>query len=55
MRIDSCRKCGIELCILKYCHGCGQPIQFECKKCQKLTDEQIHFQCMYKPPLLLVS
>ncbi|EPA06111.1 hypothetical protein BG20_I0652 [Candidatus Nitrosarchaeum limnium BG20] len=48
MRTDNCRKCGKEPSIAKYCDVCHQAIQFECKICQKLTDEQIHSKCIAK-------
>ena len=46
MRIDSCRKCGIELEINKKCYVCNKPNQFFCHSCSNVTEEQIHLQCM---------
>lgn len=54
MRIDSCRKCGTALCIVKNCNDCEHPIQFECKECKRLTEMQIHFQCNEKNPQIAV-
>ena len=47
MRIDCCRKCGTELELEKKCFTCNKPIAFRCKTCKSITDEQIHFDCMY--------
>ncbi|WP_299290078.1 hypothetical protein [Nitrosopumilus sp.] len=45
MRIDSCRKCGMELETNKKCEVCNDAIQFLCHKCGNVTDEQIHSVC----------
>ncbi|WP_299293066.1 hypothetical protein [Nitrosopumilus sp.] len=45
MRIDSCRKCGMELEVHKKCEVCGDAIQFFCHKCGNISDEQIHSVC----------
>ena len=48
MRIDSCRKCGIELEINKKCGVCKNVSQLFCHKCGNVTDEQIHLECNLK-------
>ena len=45
MRIDSCRKCGIELEVEKKCDVCRDAVQFFCHSCGTITDEQIHSVC----------
>ncbi|KAF6246982.1 hypothetical protein C6990_07835 [Nitrosopumilus sp. b3] len=45
MRIDSCRKCGIELEKNKKCDVCRKVNQFFCHRCGFTTDEQIHTEC----------
>lgn len=45
MRIESCRKCGIELELKQKCSICNDPLKFTCKKCQFESEEQIHVQC----------
>lgn len=46
MRIDSCKKCGVEL--REYdnserCDACGKEFtQFVCVKCQTVTEPQYH-------------
>lgn len=45
MRIDSCRKCGIELTIKQNCSICNKSIKFDCKKCYFESEEQIHSLC----------
>ena len=45
MRIDSCRKCGMELEKSKECSICNNPIKFSCKKCHFESEEQIHSLC----------
>jgi hypothetical protein len=45
MRIDSCRKCGIELDAKQKCSICKNPIKFSCKKCNFESEEQIHSLC----------
>ncbi len=45
MRIDSCRKCGIEMTIKQKCSTCHEPIKFNCKKCHFESEEQIHSLC----------
>ena len=45
MRIDSCRKCGIELEENKKCDVCRKVNQFFCHNCGFTTDEQIHSKC----------
>jgi len=56
IRIDSCRKCGIELSVKQKCSLCTKPIKFACEKCHGETDEQIHSICRlidvnHKPPV----
>jgi len=46
MRIDSCRKCGIQLEVNKKCDVCREPNQFFCHNCSNVTEKQIHLQCM---------
>lgn len=46
MRIDSCRNCGLKLKIKNICKFCKTPNQFICKKCDQLTDKQIHVECL---------
>ena len=57
MRIDSCRKCGIELTIKQKCSICNEPLKFNCKKCHFESEEQIHSLCrladMSHNPLIL--
>lgn len=48
MRIELCRKCGVELEIKQTCFVCTSPIQFHCSKCNIDTDEQIHYDCFVK-------
>jgi len=45
MRMDSCRKCGIELEENKKCDICGKVNQFYCHNCGKISEEQIHSEC----------
>ena len=45
MRIDSCRKCGIELEVNKRCDACRAANQFFCHNCSHVTDKQIHARC----------
>ncbi|MHA7733572.1 hypothetical protein [Nitrosopumilus sp. S6] len=45
MRIESCRKCGVELKIRQNCSVCKKPIKFECGNCKVELDEQIHTIC----------
>jgi len=42
MRIDSCRNCGNGLSVIELCPDCRQPMHFECGKCIKFVDNQIH-------------
>ncbi|MCV0430434.1 hypothetical protein [Nitrosopumilus sp.] len=56
MKMDSCRKCGIEMDVNQTCSVCREPIKFKCKKCHYFTDEQIHSTCKlvdmnYKQPV----
>lgn len=44
MRIDSCRRCGTLPVILQCCKTCKQPIELQCKQCQKLEDKT-HVNC----------
>jgi len=46
MRIDSCRKCGQEFKISRECSVCDKPIEFHCTRCNIVTDEQIHLNCI---------
>jgi len=45
MRIDSCRKCGIELEENKKCDVCGKVNQLFCHNCGSISEEQIHSEC----------
>ena len=45
MRIDSCRKCGVELEVNKKCNICKEANQFFCHNCGHITEEQIHLIC----------
>ncbi len=42
LRIDSCRKCGEELQVLKLCNDCHQPLHFDCSNCTIFVDDPIH-------------
>ena len=42
MRIDSCRKCGKELQVMRLCSNCEQPLHFECSNCSAFVDNPIH-------------
>ncbi len=42
MRINSCRKCGQELQVMKLCGYCDQPLHFECNNCNASVDDPIH-------------
>ena len=44
-RQDSCRGCGNEVKAIHFCQVCNEPIQFQCPKCNKFVDEQIHSNC----------
>jgi len=55
MRIDSCRKCGLELTLMNKCDECNQPIQFQCTKCLKSTDKQIHYKCNHEQPKISLT
>jgi predicted amidophosphoribosyltransferase len=43
MRIDSCRKCGNKLQVMKLCSNCDQPLHFECNDCNVFVDDPIHY------------
>ncbi|AFS82217.1 hypothetical protein [Candidatus Nitrosopumilus sediminis] len=45
MRVDSCRKCGMELTIKQECSICNEPNKFNCKECYFEPEEQIHSLC----------
>lgn len=45
MRHESCRKCGRNLFVEKYCQSCKISVQLICKVCNRSTDEQIHLPC----------
>ena len=45
MRIDLCRKCGIELEENKKCDVCGKVNQLFCHNCGNISEEQIHSEC----------
>ena len=45
MRVDSCRKCGVELTIKQECSMCNEPIKFNCKRCHFESEERIHSLC----------
>ena len=45
MRADSCRNCGKQLSVLKYCKICNQPKQIKCEHCFKYADDPIHSNC----------
>ena len=45
MRIDKCRKCGMDVEVRRTCQICLEPIKFTCKKCHVETDERIHSVC----------
>ena len=42
IRIDSCRKCGEELQVMRLCNNCDQPLHFECNNCSAFVDNPIH-------------
>jgi predicted amidophosphoribosyltransferase len=42
MRVNSCRKCGQELQVMKICSNCDQPLHFECNNCKAFVDDPIH-------------
>jgi len=42
MRIDSCRKCGLELQVMQLCSSCDQPLHFECSNCIMFVNDPIH-------------
>ena len=42
IRIDSCRKCGEELQVMRPCSNCDQPLHFECNNCNAYVDDPIH-------------
>ena len=42
IRIDSCRKCGEELQVMRLCNNCDQPLHFECNNCNVFVDDPIH-------------
>ena len=42
MRVDSCRKCGEELQVMKLCSNCDQPLHFKCKNCNAFVEDPIH-------------
>ena len=42
IRIDSCRKCGEELQVMRLCNNCDQPLHFECNNCISFVDDPIH-------------
>ncbi|MBM3903931.1 MAG: hypothetical protein FJ357_02140 [Thaumarchaeota archaeon] len=58
MRIDSCRKCGIELRQYGYaerCQSCGREFaQFTCLKCNLVSDPQYHIHNKAKEALEIV-
>ncbi|MDH3279130.1 MAG: hypothetical protein OEL84_08570 [Nitrosopumilus sp.] len=45
IRIDCCRKCGMESSVKQRCSICTKPIKFACERCHLETDEQIHSMC----------
>ena len=51
MRIDSCRKCGTTLQVMKFCSNCKQPLHFECNNCIVFIDDPIHQHENFISPL----
>lgn len=56
MRINSCRKCGVNLESKQKCSVCQKPLKFACKNCSFESEEQIHATCRlvdmnYKPQI----
>ncbi len=42
IRIDSCRRCGEELQVMRLCSHCDQPLHVECNNCNVFVDDPIH-------------
>lgn len=48
MRINSCRKCGVQLTVVGICITCNEALIFRCLKCVDYTEENIHSKCRVK-------
>ena len=49
---ELCRKCGQSLRVFSFCVRCKEPIQQVCTVCQRITDEQVHSDCLYQLHIL---
>ncbi len=53
MRIDSCRTCGEIMKEFQRCDDCRETTKFICKRCNKISDEQIHPECHIQKTVIL--
>ena len=49
---ELCRKCGESLRVFSFCVKCKEPIQRICSVCERMTDEQLHTDCLYQLHIL---